>query len=1103
MWSGDIARRQLLQHRLQTQYGVLNALVQVKAVRLLMKRSKWILFRLLSPFPGLTERIQRSIDRYFIASAKLSASSGIFIHLDQPAAPIQVCVDYLHINGWAFALDGHLSIDVYIGETRYKTFKPSWFRADLQQVFPELTHNHPNAFRQRIDLRHLEEGRYKVRLSIHAADGRGDALERTILLLREPTFYNLWQRANGPDVADFGGIAPLVHILYPWSGDDAHLEQVVDQLLLQGVHWVLYILGPNVAFAASKIGEKIAFSGNSAHFLDSMESIWPILSSAPGYFMPFTECAVLRPGALRAFLAHIRKHPEADLLYSDRDVLEADGSYSQPCFTFEWSPDHLKAHNYIGNIWLGRNSLLQHIHPVSASGAWSFRLLLELGDHASRIVRIPRILWSESRSAAQSDKALFERQALEGYLRRKGLSATIHQRDGYRYLSWLHKDEPLVSIIIPTTARLELIKPCLDSIRSVTTYKNLEIIVLDNSRGRNPGGLEYLAQSGVELVQIDEDFNWSRFNNIGAAHAVGSVLLFLNDDTVMTDPDWLSAMVREAVRSDVGAVGGLLLYPDGSIQHGGVLLVPFGGGAMHALAHQIPGSGIPQHLDAIVREVSANTGACLMVERDKFRQVGGFDETLAVVGNDIDLCLKLGQAGYRNIWTPACRMLHCESVSRKSSVPKRDELAMWTRWEPLFTAGDPYYHPAFGIDEGAYKLSCSIPYQLLQQQFPDSGSISPANTSDKVLREGINMIAYIRAEMGLGEAARNNASAMDRAGIEFAIMNFESGNPARMLDFNWVHREVKSPVFSVNLIHINPDHLHRVFDELPDGFFENRYNIGFWAWELPEIPLDWLPAFKRLHEIWVPSEFVRKAVSKHSSIPVVRIPHCVVVEANGVVMSRSQLGIPDGVFVFLVMFDPRSITARKNPDGAIAAFMRAFAPSDTHVLLLLKVKEPEPGVLRALEERLAGWPNIRLVSQHCDRAQTNALLTLSDAVVSLHRSEGFGLVPAEAMALGKCAILTNWSGNTDYMTPDNCIPVGYELTVLDQDHGPYQKGQVWAEPDLDDASRAMRALAEDPDRARRIGEAARVHMATHFSPAAVGAMMQARLEQIHHAGLVI
>jgi glycosyltransferase involved in cell wall biosynthesis len=362
---------------------------------------------------------------------------------------------------------------------------------------------------------------------------------------------------------------------------------------------------------------------------------------------------------------------------------------------------------------------------------------------------------------------------------------------------------------------------------------------------------------------------------------------------------------------------------------------------------------------------------------------------------------------------------------------------------------------------------------------------------------GVNLVAYIRADMGLGTAARGMAAAFAAAGIPFNVINLEHGNEGSHTDLSWSHKEVARSGYDTTIVCLNPDNSFNLRTLVSPEILGDRYVIANWYWELPEMPDEWLAEFEYADEVWAASNFIRDAIAKKSPAPVVRVP--AVVQLNrGRSLSRSELGLPERKFLFLAMFDARSVPERKNPLGVVRAFKRAFAATDHAaglVIKLLNTDYSEP-VLQELREEIAGCESVFLIDRLLDRDQLTSLLEACDCFVSLHRSEGFGLPPAEAMSLGKPAILTNWSGNTDYMTSDNCVPIDYELVKLKRDYGPYKAGQFWAEPDLEQAAHWMKKLVAEPELAQQIGLRGQQTINSQFSPEAVGKIIHARLEQI-------
>jgi glycosyltransferase involved in cell wall biosynthesis len=361
---------------------------------------------------------------------------------------------------------------------------------------------------------------------------------------------------------------------------------------------------------------------------------------------------------------------------------------------------------------------------------------------------------------------------------------------------------------------------------------------------------------------------------------------------------------------------------------------------------------------------------------------------------------------------------------------------------------------------------------------------------------GVNLVAYIRAEMGLGEAARGLASALEAADIDFGIVNIEKGNDARHGDLSWARKEMTNPPYDVTVISINPDNHESVLECAPAAVLGARYVVGNWYWELSEFPDKWSSVFTFFDEIWAPSQFIKNAISSKSPVPVVRIPPVVKVYVTAPV--RRTLRLPEHRFLFLTMFDVKSIPERKNPIDAVRAYKQAFPCVGDRVGFVLKVSgnEPDHPFMQLLREQLDGRPDIFIRAEMLSRAEVNSLVASCDCFVSLHRSEGFGLGPAEAMYLGKPVIATNWSGNTDYMDSDNSIGISYRLTTLGRDYGPYPAHQQWAEPNIDEAAYWMARISRDEQLARKIGENGRATIVAEYSPEAVGKVIRERLNAI-------
>jgi GT2 family glycosyltransferase len=1034
------------------------------------------------------------------------AAGPIKSSLDSPNAQHNEFGDQLVLAGWCCSQNGIDRIEAKINGTLSAKFSNGISRPDVKELFPDLADSQYAGFHHEIPLQELAAGQHTFELRFFDNSGENSCVQGLFYSFKKQDLYNAWYWRNAPDDGELAAIKASIsaaadtpstrfHVLITEVFEESLLMTSVSSLTEQvWPHWTLHIQSDR----RENIEDFLEQSGNTAeqiHWHDSLEDALRFLTGTNCWTLVLKSGETLAPHALSEF-ATLSQSQDVRLMYSDHDVASPSGDHSAPIFTPQWSPEHLLSNDYIGGVFAFSSALQPQWHDIDfANPAWRYALLLRVADTAAkshgRILRVPKVLWSACSTTLSPMLPQHEAAALRQWLANTQPDAQVLELDNnVRAVLWPLNETPKVSIIIPTMGKLDLIKPCIDSLIEKTSYPNFEVVILDNSRGKFPEGIQYLKDKLFNVIECNEPFNWARLNNTGTRHATGDLYLFLNDDIEITTTDWLEQLVRQALRPDVGTVGALLYYPNGALQHTGVLLVNYGGGGIHLLHKRTPSSTIYRQLHQTVREVSANTGACLMVSREKFEKIGGFDEELAVVGNDVDLCIRMLEIGYRNVWTPLCHLIHHESISRKTDVPKEDEKAMWKRWSNRFIAGDEYYNPNLCTH------ACDFTLRVSNVRARDTvATVDSTKRVSKHLIPGVNLIGYTRAEMGIGEGARSDARALDASNEPFGIICVTSGNPSRMKDLSWQHKETDDAPYDITLLHVNPDHALQVISELPSAYFDDHYRIGYWAWELPEIPEDWEKAFVHFDEIWVPSSFVQDAVAARSPVPVVRIPHAIEIRHDES-MTRNYFGLPDNKFLFLMMFDTHSRQERKNPYGAIEAFRNAFSADDLSVSLVVKVNNSSPEALASLQERAGAHQNILFLDKIYTRLEVNAIIANANCFVSLHRSEGFGFGPAEAMALGKVVIATNWSGNVDYMRPDNSICVNYRLITLDDDYGPYKKGQIWAEPDLDHASRAMRSLSSDPAMTMRLGKKARQTIEEEFSPQAVGKIIRKRLAAI-------
>jgi len=1031
------------------------------------------------------------------------AIEHIHCNLDIPSATQNEFSEQITLQGWCCSDAGTVQITVKIDGTTHAHFGTGISRPDIAELFQENPNAFSAGFYQEIDLPELSAGEHILELEFTDTAGNTRVLSRQFTLFKNDDLYNNWYWRNTPDEVELNALrenaaalttAPHFHlIVYGCEAETASIATLSSIAEQAWSNWeITLVTDKKVSSGLEQYLQNNLEHSAKIQRCDDLHAAWQAPRAAHDWVLFLRAGETLAPQALFV-MGQAARTEDCNLIYSDHDHVDAQILHSDPTFTPQWAPEHLLASNYVGGVFALRADALQYCSPDNTvNTAWRYGILLQLISHAQNPQRLPALLWSApARATDDIQQEQDEQSVLRTYLQHTAPGAELILRPGTRRaVAWPLPDRPRVSIIIPTMGKLELLKLCIESLLEKTHYENYEVIILDNSRGKNPEGIEYLKAKSFNVIECNEAFNWARLNNIGARHAKGDLLLFLNDDIEITNPDWLEQLVRQARRAEIGAVGALLYYPNGALQHTGVLLVNYGGGGIHLLHKRMPSDSIYRMLHTTTREVAANTGACLMVSRDKFDEINGFDEELAVVGNDVDFCLRLLDLGYRNIWTPLCALIHHESISRKTSVPKENERAMWKRWSTRFMAGDPYYNPQLSAEKGDFTLQVNRIHNTLA---PTSSAALAAPSSP--LLPGVNLIGYTRAEMGIGEGARSDAKALDAANEPFGIICFQSGNPSRMTDLSWEHKEIQNAPYDISLLHINPDHAQDAIDELPASHFDGHYVIGYWAWELPEIPAAWEKSFRHFDEIWVPSHFVQDAVALKSPVPVIRIPHAVEVKTDAT-LNREYFGLPGDAFLFLAMFDTYSRPERKNPFGALRAFQAAFAADDVSAQLVLKVNNATPAAMAEIRAAVGNYQNIILLDREYSRAEVNTLIANCDCYVSLHRSEGFGFGPAEAMAVGKPIIATQWSGNIDYMRPDNSIGITYTLVTIQEDYGPYKKGQVWAEPDIADATRAMKRLAQDRDLGHKLGRNAQATIAAEFSPAAVGELMRKRLAAI-------
>ena len=423
------------------------------------------------------------------------------------------------------------------------------------------------------------------------------------------------------------------------------------------------------------------------------------------------EHDTLAPGALSSLARAM--HDGADVAYADHDELSDDGSLVAPNLKPDWSPDLLLSQHYTVRPVAFSSSALRSCGGIrpEAGAAWEYDLVLRATERTDRITHLGEVLLHVgSVDGEDASVTPYEAEAtvVAETLARRGLSAQVETGPdtGVRRVRRMVSAEPLVTVVIPFRDGAALLRRCVDSVVRTTADRPVELLLIDNAsvEPETHALLGRLARfEGVHIVHDPQPFNWAAINNDAVARCNGDVLLFLNNDTEATRTGWLAALLEQAMRSDVGAVGPRLVYPTGELQHIGVV-VGLGGAAGHVL-RGLPGE-LPGYRDMAVtlRETSAVSGACLMTRRDCFDLIGGFDRSMPTDLHDIDYCLRLGDAGLKTIFTPFAELVHDESPTRGSSGNLASIRSFLERWGEFISAGDPYLNRNLTRRDG----SCSL-----------------------------------------------------------------------------------------------------------------------------------------------------------------------------------------------------------------------------------------------------------------------------------------------------------------------------------------------------------------------------------------------------------
>jgi len=533
---------------------------------------------------------------------------------------------------------------------------------------------------------------------------------------------------------------PLISVVMPvYNPDPAFLKAALDSVFNQLYpHWELCIADDNSSdegvrelirsYAEKDSRIRYVFRKTNGHISEASNSAMQL---ATGTFMALLDHDdQLHELALFYVAKEILSHPEADLVYTDEDKIDASGRRCSPYFKSDFNYDLFLNQNMICHLGVYRMALVREIGGFRKGfeGSQDYDLALRVIDHSSpeKIRHIPRALYhwrahQESTAAtidAKPYSVIAATRAVDEHLRRRGIAATVESspkiREMLRVRYALQEPLPSVEIVVLTRDKAEVLKTCIDSIISKTTYSNYAVTIVDNG-SVEPETMHYFeslqGNAGISVVRDDSPFNFPRLNNNAVHRSTADFVCLLNNDTEVITPEWLEEMLGHAAQPEVGAVGARLWYPNKTLQHGGII-IGIGGVAGHA--HKYFDENNPGYFCRafLQQSFSAVTAACLLVRRSRYLEVHGLDEEhLQVAFNDVDFCLRLKEAGYRNVWTPYAELFHHESLTRgyedtseKQLRFRKEAMYFRDRWRHILYQ-DPAYNPNLTLESEDFALA--------------------------------------------------------------------------------------------------------------------------------------------------------------------------------------------------------------------------------------------------------------------------------------------------------------------------------------------------------------------------------------------------------------
>ena len=558
--------------------------------------------------------------------------------------------------------------------------------------------------------------------------------------------YNVWRKKYIPNArklkkqrAEKLDYEPCISIIVPtYKTPEKFLKEMIDSVRNQSYeNWELCIGDGSVTEDTVKnvvesyqkkdkrikmlcLSENLGIAGNTN----------AALSIATGdYIALLDHDDILAPDALYEVVKWMNEHykDETDVIYTDEDKVSFDlKDYFEPHFKSDYNLDLIRSNNYICHLFVAGKSIVDQVGGFRKEydGSQDYDFILRCIEQSKHVEHVPKVLYHwrchPGSTAANQESKMYcyeaGKRAIEDHLKRRGedgCQVVMTEHLGFYHVIYPIREHKKVSIIIPNKDQKEILERCIESIIQKTDYKNYEIIIVENNSTTNEIFEYYKTieqRENIRVVIWKDKFNYSAINNFGVKYANGEYLLFLNNDIEVIRENWLSEMLANVQRKEVGIVGAKLLYPDNMVQHAGVI-IGMGGIAGHPLSRH-PADDCGYFARGIIQQnLNAVTAACMLTKKEVYEKVKGFEEKLAVAFNDIDLCLKVRKASYLIVYDPEALLYHHESISRgkEDTLEKRNRFEgevdyMAKKWKDVLEKGDEYYNPNLSLLSGNFEL---------------------------------------------------------------------------------------------------------------------------------------------------------------------------------------------------------------------------------------------------------------------------------------------------------------------------------------------------------------------------------------------------------------